>query len=125
MGDITAVIMLAGTAKILFIVRHIVWIAPIIIIFFAFLLPLFVILTKRNEFTSDVVNKGWWPIILAMVISSIGGFIFDFAVELFEMIAIFQPIINGVGSNLVFPSEVCSSFLFYILCLQITGCRSG
>jgi solute carrier family 41 len=36
-----------------------------------------------------------------MIISSFGGFILDFAVSRYERIAMFQPVINGVGGNLV------------------------
>lgn len=37
----------------------------------------------------------------AMLISSVGGLILDFMVSRFEGIAVFQPVINGVGGNLV------------------------
>lgn len=37
----------------------------------------------------------------AMLISSMGGLILDFMVSRFEGIAVFQPVINGVGGNLV------------------------
>lgn len=37
----------------------------------------------------------------AMLISSVGGLILDFMVSRFEGIAVFQPLINGVGGNLV------------------------
>lgn len=36
-----------------------------------------------------------------MLISSLGGVILDFMVSRFEGIAVFQPVINGVGGNLV------------------------
>ena len=36
-----------------------------------------------------------------MLISSMGGLILDFMVSRFEGIAVFQPVINGVGGNLV------------------------
>jgi hypothetical protein len=45
--------------------------------------------------------NGWVPIILAMVISSSGGFIMSFAVQIYKDIAVFQPVVNGVGGNLV------------------------
>ncbi|XP_054163902.1 solute carrier family 41 member 1-like [Oppia nitens] len=101
LGDISAVIMLAGTAKLLFEVQHIRWIAPAFILIFIAILPFLIILAKNNEYTRELIHQGWYPIIIAMFISSIGGFIFDLAVSMFETIAIFQPIINGVGSNLV------------------------
>lgn len=101
LGDISAVVMLSVTARLLYMGRHIIWLAPILITMFLLILPFFLYVAKNNDYTRDVMDKGWYPIIIAMLISSIGGFIFDFAVGLFETIAIFQPIINGVGSNLV------------------------
>ena len=101
LGDISAVVMLAGTARLLYVSRHIIWLTPILITMFLLILPFFLYLAKNNEYTRDVIDKGWYPIIIAMLISSVGGFIFDFAVSLFDTIAIFQPIINGVGANLV------------------------
>lgn len=44
---------------------------------------------------------GWIPIILAMLISSMGGFILDHATNQFTRLAMFQPVVNGVGGNLV------------------------
>lgn len=38
---------------------------------------------------------------MAMVISSTGGFIMGSAVSVYQSIAVFQPVINGVGGNLV------------------------
>jgi solute carrier family 41 len=101
LGDISAVIMLAGTAKVLFMVRHNSWIAPLFIAGHLAILPFFIYIARKNQYTKDVIHKGWFPIIIAMFISSVGGFIFDFAVGVFQTIAIFQPIINGVGANLV------------------------
>lgn len=50
-----------------------------------------------NKYTKRVIHYGWTPIIMAMVISSIGGVILDKAMDKFEDIAPFQPVINGVG----------------------------
>jgi len=121
LGDISAVVMLAGTAKLLYMVRHIVWIAPLFIALFVVVLPFFIYIARKNEYTRDVIQKGWLPIIIAMLISSIGGFIFDFAVSIFETIAIFQPIINGVGANLVAVQvryNHITSHKYLILCLS-------
>lgn len=100
-GDITAVILLSGSARLLYDYRHMVWLSPAVIGGFVAVLPISLFLSWKNKYTRDIVGAGWFPIIIAMVISSIGGFIFDFAVGYFQTIAIFQPIINGVGSNLV------------------------
>ena len=112
LGDISAVLMLALSARALFMIRYdynMFWVAPTTIGFFLTILPFFIYLAKNNEYTKDVIKRGWYPIIIAMVISSLGGFIFDFAVSIFETIAIFQPIINGVGANLVAVQVICLS----------------
>lgn len=38
---------------------------------------------------------------LEIFVCSVGGLILDFMVSRFEGIAVFQPVINGVGGNLV------------------------
>ncbi|XP_076305418.1 solute carrier family 41 member 1 isoform X2 [Tachypleus tridentatus] len=78
-----------------------VWVAPSVIAFALLLLPLWGFIAYNNEFTHDVLYSGWTPVISAMAISSIGGCILDFAVTRFHGIAVFQPVINGVGGNLV------------------------
>lgn len=101
LGDLSAVVMLCYSARFFFHYRPVVWLEPCVIAFFIFLLPICLFTARRNEFTRDIVGNGWIPIIIAMVISSFAGLIFDFAVQKYQTIAIFQPIINGVGSNLV------------------------
>ena len=48
-----------------------------------------------------VLYSGWKPVLIAMSISSLGGLILDKAVTKFNGIAVFQPLFNGVGGNLV------------------------
>ena len=48
-----------------------------------------------------VLYTGWKPVLVAMSISSLGGLILDKAVTKFRGIAVFQPLFNGVGGNLV------------------------
>ena len=49
----------------------------------------------------SVLYSGWKPVLIAMSISSLGGLILDKAVSKFSGIAVFQPLFNGVGGNLV------------------------
>ncbi|RWS29138.1 Solute carrier family 41 member 2-like protein [Leptotrombidium deliense] len=113
LGDITAVAMLAGAARMFYAYRHIVWLSPLVIVCFLSLLPISVYIARRNDYTRDIVGTGWIPIIIAIFISCAAGFIFDIAVSLFDKIAIFQPIINGVGSNLVAVQTSRISTYFY------------
>ncbi|XP_074595024.1 solute carrier family 41 member 1-like [Brevipalpus obovatus] len=100
LGDITAVIVIAGSS-VFFYRYQSYWISGCVIFTFIAVLPLFSWIARKNKYTHEVIGTGWLPIILAMIISSQGGFIFDYAVDQFRSIALFQPIINGVGSNLV------------------------
>ncbi|CAG5122129.1 unnamed protein product [Candidula unifasciata] len=102
LGDLVTLALLAWVANTLFIAiekQH--WLAPVIIAFFMLLLPLWVVICINNKYTDDVIYSGWTPVLSAMIISSIGGLILDYAVSSYDGIAVFQPIINGVGGNLV------------------------
>ncbi|XP_050394026.1 solute carrier family 41 member 1 [Patella vulgata] len=78
-----------------------VWLAPLIIVIFLLLTPLWVYISVKNKYVNDVIYSGWVPVLSAMVISSVGGLILDFTVANYHGIAVFQPVINGVGGNLV------------------------
>lgn len=62
----------------------------------------------------SVLYSGWTPVLIAMSISSMGGLILDKAVTKFEGIAVFQPVFNGVGGNLVaVQASRISSYLHF------------
>lgn len=79
--------------------------------------PLLWQIAASNHHTKAALAEGWTPVILAMTISrygtyrttlmsltlifgSFGGCILNFAVVRFKGIAVYQPLINGVGGNL-------------------------
>ncbi|CAG0887226.1 unnamed protein product [Darwinula stevensoni] len=64
-------------------------------------IPLWVYIAGRNPHTKVVLQTGWTPVISAMVISSAGGLILEAALGSYRGIAVFQPVINGAGGNLV------------------------
>ena len=102
LGDLITLSLLSWIASFLY--AHIDedrWISITIIISYIFLVPFCVYLAKKNSSTIDVLYYGWTPVLLAMTISSIGGLILDKAVNKFHGIAVFQPVFNGVGGNLV------------------------
>lgn len=74
---------------------------PVIVIILLVLLPFFVFLAATSEHTNRVLCSGWMHLILAMFISSASGFIFAASERMFTHVAVFQPILNGTGSNLV------------------------
>lgn len=106
LGDLTTLALLSAISRFLHScldadggTHH--WIAPVISLGFFLVLPLWFYITHTNNFTHDVLYTGWTPVLSAMVISSTGGLILDFAVDKFYGIAVFNPVMNGVGGNLV------------------------
>lgn len=106
LGDLTTLALLSAISRFLHScidseagTHH--WIAPVISLGFFLILPLWVYITHTNTFTHDVLYTGWTPVLSAMVISSTGGLILDYAVAKYRGIAVFSPVMNGVGGNLV------------------------
>ncbi|XP_054721083.1 solute carrier family 41 member 1-like [Uloborus diversus] len=102
LGDVTTLGLLASISSALYgIVLTDNWLAPCLIVLFVALVPIWVLISKRNKFTKQVLYTGWLPVISAVFISSAGGCVLDLAIAKFKGIAVFQPVINGVGGNLV------------------------
>ncbi|XP_048858394.1 solute carrier family 41 member 1-like isoform X2 [Brienomyrus brachyistius] len=103
LGDLITLSLLAGVSSILFRCREAWLLSPLVCGFFLVLIPIWVALARRSPQTREVLRSGWQPVILAMSISSIGGLILDKTVSdpNFEGMAVFTPVINGVGGNLV------------------------
>lgn len=102
LGDLTTLALLALVASFLYTrLGSQEWLVVSILVGFLLLLPLWGVIACANPHTREVLYTGWCPVISAMAISSVGGCILDFAVSRFHGIAVFQPVINGVGGNLV------------------------
>nr|XP_053638471.1 solute carrier family 41 member 1-like isoform X2 [Cherax quadricarinatus] len=102
LGDLTTLGLLAWIASVLYASKESdIWLSPLIVVCYLLSLPLWVWLAARNKHTREVLYSGWTPVISAMMISSMGGLILDFTVSNYKGIAVFQPVINGVGGNLV------------------------
>ncbi|CAH1266395.1 SLC41A2 [Branchiostoma lanceolatum] len=106
LGDLTTLALLSWISNVLW--RAITvedgarfWMAPTITVLFFLSAPFWMYMSHKNPHTREVLRHGWEPVICAMVISSGGGLILDFAVSAYHGIAVFTPIINGVGGNLV------------------------
>lgn len=102
LGDITTLALLAGLATLLHVVlgNH-QWVSGAALALVVALAPLWALLAHRNPYTREVLSQGWVPILLAIVISSGGGYILEYASEKFTGLAAYQPVINGVAGNLV------------------------
>lgn len=75
---------------------------PLVTMFlFLGMLPIWYSVARSNPYTSNVITKGWTPIVIAVIISACGGFILEYGKSRFSRLPVFQPVINGVGGNLV------------------------
>ncbi|XP_065498730.1 solute carrier family 41 member 3 isoform X3 [Caloenas nicobarica] len=92
------------------------YLSPLICVVFIVMIPLWVAIAKQSPSLAEVLKSGWQPVIVAMSISSIGGLILDKTVTdpNFEGMAVFTPVINGVGGNLVaIQASRISTFLHF------------
>ncbi|XP_070330689.1 solute carrier family 41 member 1 isoform X1 [Odocoileus virginianus] len=104
LGDLITLALLSGISWGLYLEQGIwQYIYPLVCAFFVALLPVWVMLARRSPATREVLYSGWEPVIIAMAISSVGGLILDKTVSdpNFAGMAVFTPVINGVGGNLV------------------------
>uniref|UniRef100_A0ABK0LGX5 Solute carrier family 41 member n=1 Tax=Rattus norvegicus TaxID=10116 RepID=A0ABK0LGX5_RAT len=104
LGDLITLALLSGISWGLYLeLTHWRYIYPLVCAFFVALLPVWVVLARRSPATREVLYSGWEPVIIAMAISSVGGLILDKTVSdpNFAGMAVFTPVINGVGGNLV------------------------
>uniref|UniRef100_A0A4Y0BL06 SLC41A/MgtE integral membrane domain-containing protein n=1 Tax=Anopheles funestus TaxID=62324 RepID=A0A4Y0BL06_ANOFN len=101
-GDVVSISLLAGMATLLFenIDTHL-WVTFVMVAVYVFLLPFWMLLVYRNKYTRSVLSTGWVPVLSALFISGMGGLVLDKAVGIFNGFVVFQPIINGIGGNLV------------------------
>ncbi|KAG5895404.1 hypothetical protein JTB14_029416 [Gonioctena quinquepunctata] len=102
-GDIVSLIVLSTWARFLYDIQdHYPWLmGAILATYVLILLPAWILIVRKNEYTRSVLTHGWTPVITALFISGCGGLILDMAVDEFRGFPIFQPIINGIGGNLV------------------------
>lgn len=103
LGDLITLSLLAGVSNTLFQYKDVWYLSPLVCGFFLLLIPLWVIIARRSPQIKEILKSGWQPVIVAMSISSFGGLILDKTVSdpNFEGMAVFTPVINGVGGNLV------------------------
>uniref|UniRef100_A0A1B0FFG1 SLC41A/MgtE integral membrane domain-containing protein n=1 Tax=Glossina morsitans morsitans TaxID=37546 RepID=A0A1B0FFG1_GLOMM len=102
-GDVVSISLLSFIASILFdhIKIHGLWVTYVVLACYMFLLPLWIIVVLKNKYTRPILKTGWVPVLSALCISGLGGLVLDAAVEIFNGFVVFQPIINGIGGNLV------------------------
>uniref|UniRef100_A0A2L2Y4X6 Solute carrier family 41 member 1 n=1 Tax=Parasteatoda tepidariorum TaxID=114398 RepID=A0A2L2Y4X6_PARTP len=102
LGDVVTLALLAYISTFIFERSgEYIWGEAALLICLFCLIPLWAVLSYKNIYTKHVLYSGWIPIISAVAISSGGGYILNFAVARFKELAACQPVINGVGGNLV------------------------
>jgi len=102
LGDLTTLFMLAVISDFMYQrAEDFPWLMPLIVIVLISLIPVWGWVARNNSYVAEVLIAGWEPVIASMVISSGGGFILDFALSDNPGVAVFSPVINGVGGNLV------------------------
>uniref|UniRef100_A0A669CMD8 Solute carrier family 41 member n=1 Tax=Oreochromis niloticus TaxID=8128 RepID=A0A669CMD8_ORENI len=116
LGDLITLSLLAGIYSLQCYSADIWYLPSVVCGFFLLIVPVWVIIASRSPQIREVLKSGWQPVILAMSISSIGGLILDKTVSNpnFEGMAVFTPVINGVGGNLVaIQASRMSTYLHY------------
>ena len=73
--------------------------ATIMLIVFLVLLPAAFWYAWTNPFVQPVLVHGWAPLLLAMVIASGAGLLFEASVQGYLGVAVIAPIINGLGGS--------------------------
>lgn len=106
LGDMTALVLCSFLANSFYSSRDspaFYWLTSIVIVIYILLVPIWITIIQANVHTTNILFKGshWYPLVTAMLISSISGVILKTAVDRSEDIALFQPVICGVGGNLV------------------------
>ncbi|CAF1065993.1 unnamed protein product [Rotaria magnacalcarata] len=101
LGDLITLVILSIIGSFIFkTINDYLWLPIVIIGCYILLIPVWAMICARNKYAKDALIEGWFPIIAAMLISSTGGLILDFAVQTFHGIAVFQPCMDGVGGSL-------------------------
>lgn len=102
-GDVVSLLVLSTWAKLLFTIHDThQWVMFTIMGVYVFIiLPGWILVVRKNEYTNKVLLSGWTPVLSALFISGTGGLVLDQAVGTFPGYVTFQPIINGIGGNLV------------------------
>lgn len=110
LGDVATLGVLALIAREMYKTKENISIPIAAIAVFLIMVPFWIYCAKQNEYTRQLILTGWIPIIGAVAITSGGGVILESALKEYEGMAVFQPVINGIGGNLVAvqASRICT-----------------
>ncbi|XP_019880295.1 solute carrier family 41 member 1 [Aethina tumida] len=102
-GDVVSITVLSLWSKLLYEIHETYpWLLFLVLGAYWFvILPIWLFFVRRNDYTKKILTSGWTPVLTALIISGMGGLVLDQAVDQFTNFVVFQPIINGIGGNLV------------------------
>ncbi|KYN34705.1 Solute carrier family 41 member 2 [Trachymyrmex septentrionalis] len=101
-GDVVSIGILSAVASDFYNRLYIeIWVLYIVIGMYFLLLPIWIIIVLKNKYTRTVLKSGWVPILSALLISGGGGLVLERTIDSFKGSEVFQPVINGIGGNLV------------------------
>ncbi|XP_028855199.1 LOW QUALITY PROTEIN: solute carrier family 41 member 1-like [Denticeps clupeoides] len=103
LGDLITLSLLAWVSSFLFCIKKAWYLSVTVCGISLSLVPLWLAIAQRSPSVRQALRSGWLPVIVAVSISSIGGLILDKTMSdpSYEGMAVFTPVINGVGGNLV------------------------
>ncbi|XP_049272508.1 LOW QUALITY PROTEIN: solute carrier family 41 member 1-like [Rhipicephalus sanguineus] len=96
-GDLTTLFLLSGYSSFLL---YNPYLAPLVVLLCLLPLPMWIVLARRNSVSREVLRVGWLPIVVALTVSSFGGYILDYAVIAYPPIALHLSAVNALGGNL-------------------------
>ncbi|XP_059966717.1 solute carrier family 41 member 3 isoform X2 [Mesoplodon densirostris] len=103
LGDLITLSLLAFVSSFFHKHRDSRYLTPLVCVGLTALTPVCILIARQSPPVVKTLKFGWFPIVLAMLISSFGGLILNKTIskQQFRGMAIFAPIICGVGGNLV------------------------
>ncbi|XP_020285415.1 solute carrier family 41 member 3 isoform X1 [Pseudomyrmex gracilis] len=101
-GDVVSISILSVIASQFFLkLNNEIWVLYVVLAIFVVLLPVWILIVLKNKYTRSVLKSGWVPILSALLISGGGGLVLEKMIDMYEGPEVFQPVINGIGGNLV------------------------
>uniref|UniRef100_A0A673U6S0 Solute carrier family 41 member n=1 Tax=Suricata suricatta TaxID=37032 RepID=A0A673U6S0_SURSU len=126
LGDLITLSILAFVSSFFYKHKDNRYLTPLVCIGFTALIPFWVLIVKQNPPIMKILKFGWFPIILAMVISSFGGLILNKTIskQQFQGMAVFTPIIceiNSVSARVLLFLVVPGHLIFFYIIYLVEG----
>ncbi|CAI4231886.1 unnamed protein product [Auanema sp. JU1783] len=102
LGDVVTLGILLLVGTFFLDIRHdYLWLLLFLLFVFYVIAGLSAYRASQDQFTTEVLRHGWWAVFAAMLITLGSGFVLKSSMHKYPPIAAFQPLVNGVGGNLV------------------------